>query len=240
MTFSSLQGKGGSWDPASSLSTESLFFSHNKITKLLTLGGSSSSLCQGHLELVAQDHNQASSEDLQGGRCYHFSGQCVAGPGYSYSQNCFLIFRQNFCISVCAHDTLAIYTNSRKQYSHVFPQRAQTTWILQLSHVISKLLKYAALWQSCRNMCLSSFCNSVSSYWSFTDTKFYFFNTDIYSTLQDHDLSLEWKCSSKWLDGQQLHSYEKYPVGNHIALCSFHFNVMKLFFPSPSSSQFRL
>lgn len=110
MTFSLLQGKGGSRDQASSLSTGSLYFNHSKITKLLRLGGSSSSFCQGHLEVVAQDHTKSSFEDLRGGRCYHLSGQSVAEPGYSYSQICFLICRQNFCISVGAHDTLATRT----------------------------------------------------------------------------------------------------------------------------------
>lgn len=130
MTFSLLQGKGGSWDQASSLSPGSLLFNHNKTTKLLTLGRSSSPLCLGHLELGAQDHTQASSENLQRGRSYRLSGQHMAEPGSSYSQNCFLICRQNFCVSVCAHDTSAIYVNSRKQYSMCFPRESR---LLELS-----------------------------------------------------------------------------------------------------------
>lgn len=83
-------------------------------------------------------------------------------------------------------------------------------------------------------MCPSSFWNSVSSQWSFTDMKFYFFSMDIYQTL--HRLWFIIRMSAVLNDQtDNNYSYEKYPAGNYTASCSFNF--MKLFSPSPSSSQ---
>lgn len=71
---------------------------------------------QAYLELVAQDHVKAASEDLQEGKLHNLSGQPV--PLLIHTAKCFLMFRHNF---LCSYFCLFLLVLAMRPLKRVTP-----------------------------------------------------------------------------------------------------------------------